>query len=110
MSRSRKKYPIHGFTTARSEKEDKRIINRRMRRKVRMQLSRDDREEAIFPVQDEIMDLWEMSKDGKTRAEKVDKPDCNNCHNKLNCLVDTDYKTECRIWCRWNWYQKAFRK
>ena len=32
MSRSRKKNPIHGITTSDSEKEDKRIANRKERR------------------------------------------------------------------------------
>ncbi len=52
MSRSRKKIAITGWTTARSEKKDKRIINRSLRRQTRRILE-GDAEDAIFPIQDD---------------------------------------------------------
>ena len=41
MSRSRKKHPFCGMTTATSEKYDKRLANRSLRRRVRVVLSAD---------------------------------------------------------------------
>ena len=73
MSRSRRKTPIVSWTTAKSEKEDKRIINRILRHKVKQTLKTkdiDELEEYIEPKKDEIMDVWNMSKDGKQRVEK----------------------------------------
>jgi len=68
MGKSYKKVPISGFTTARSEKEDKRILNRILRHKVKASLKSKDIEELemfLEPKKDEVMDKWSMSKDGK---------------------------------------------
>lgn len=68
MSRSRKKNPITGVTCAKSEKEDKRIINRNIRHKVKATFKTkniEELEEFIEPKKDEIMDVWQMAKDGK---------------------------------------------
>lgn len=60
MSRSRKKVPIGGVTTARTEKPDKKTWHRRFRRWMKEQL------EPIFS-QDRrrVSNPWDMSKDGK---------------------------------------------
>lgn len=73
MSRSRKKNPVTGIAMAKSEKQDKRIINRIIRHKVKATLKKKDLEELeefLEPKKDEIMDRWSMAKDGKTRYEK----------------------------------------
>jgi len=66
MSRSRIKSKIHGITTAKSEKQDKRIANRRLRRAVKQKPKTDD---TIFPIMREISDVWSFEKDGKTYYE-----------------------------------------
>jgi hypothetical protein len=75
MSRSRKKHPITGFTCAKSEKENKRIMNRIIRHKVKTQFKTKDLEELeefLEPKKDEVMDVWSMAKDGKQRFNKND--------------------------------------
>ncbi len=66
MSRSKKKTPVTGMTTARSEKEDKRHANRILRR-----VSKPDPENA--PALREVSDVWGMAKDGKVRFDPTDK-------------------------------------
>jgi hypothetical protein len=76
MSRSRKKNPIVGVTTAKSEKLDKRILNRILRHKVKNSMKTKDLselEEFLEPKKDEIMNVWKMQKDGKQRIEKNSK-------------------------------------
>jgi hypothetical protein len=63
MSRSRKKTKIHGVTTARSEKQDKRVANRRLRRIVKQKVKADD---MILPLMREVSSVWTFEKDGKT--------------------------------------------
>jgi hypothetical protein len=72
MGKSYKKNPITGFTTAKSEKKDKRILNRKLRHQIKRILDGDleEIEESILPTQDEIMDVWDMAKDGKQRINK----------------------------------------
>jgi hypothetical protein len=62
MARSRRRTPIFGITTSDSEKRDKRLANRRLRRKVRLSIARGD--EAL-PVLREVSDVWGFDKDGK---------------------------------------------
>jgi hypothetical protein len=64
MSRSRRNNPICGWTTARSEKEDKRIANRISRR---------------TPVTEKpqiraVSDIWAFAKDGKQRFDPAEYP------------------------------------
>ena len=66
MSRSKKKTPIAGITTARSEKDDKRLANRLLRRATRL-----DPENA--PALREVSDVWNMAKDGKARFNPANK-------------------------------------
>jgi hypothetical protein len=62
MSRSKKRTPITGVTAARSEKTDKRLWHRRLRRKVRLAIGRDA---LVFPDPREVSNPWTMAKDGK---------------------------------------------
>jgi hypothetical protein len=62
MSRSRKKTPIHGITTARSEKQDKRHANRALRARARSSMAHGD---EVAPALREVSDVWCMDKDGK---------------------------------------------
>lgn len=62
MSRSYKKTPIHGNTTARSEKQDKRHANRKLRRKPIEDFT-------TIPIK-KFEDNWGWAKDGRTYADK----------------------------------------
>ena len=63
MSKSRKKTPIFGHCSG-SEKEDKRIANRMFRRISKNKIQSEKFEQ--LPVNmNQILSLWEMSKDGK---------------------------------------------
>lgn len=64
MSRSRRKTPICGHTTAVSEKADKASNHRRIRRQVSVVL-RNDAEAEVLPHDKELSSPWLMSKDGK---------------------------------------------
>lgn len=63
MSRSYRKHSWVGTTTADSEKEDKRRVNRILRRVVKKRLQED--EEALLPDIDEVMNVYNFGKDGK---------------------------------------------
>lgn len=69
MSRSRKKTPVRGVTSAKSEKADKRDANRALRRRVRATLSVDPAPEVV-PLPREVRNLWTMAKDGKYYLQK----------------------------------------
>jgi hypothetical protein len=64
MTRSRKKTPISGITTVRSEKRDKRLGNRRVRRAVKQALATSV-DVDILPHRRELTNPWTMAKDGK---------------------------------------------
>jgi hypothetical protein len=64
MSGSRKKTPISGMTTAVSEKQDKRLANRRVRRAVKQALHTFEAPE-VLPHRRELTSPWTMAKDGK---------------------------------------------
>jgi hypothetical protein len=72
MSRSRKKAPIRGITTATTEKNNKREANRKFRRKIKMQLKRGD---THFPLLREVSNIWSFDKDGKYFLKKATKKD-----------------------------------
>lgn len=67
MSRSRRKTPVRGITTSDTEKRDKRIANRRLRRAVRVRLSAEP--EGVLPDLREVSSVWCFDKDGKTRFD-----------------------------------------
>ena len=64
MSRSTKKTPISGITTAKSEKLDKRLAHHRLRMAVRTALTSSTAGDTL-PDLREVSDVWGMSKDGK---------------------------------------------
>jgi hypothetical protein len=74
MSRSRRKTPICGITTASSERHDKRLANQRLRRsaKTKLRCGLYD-EDLILPELDDVSNPWEMSKDGKQRFDPNSK-------------------------------------
>ena len=70
MSRSYKKTPVTGITTACSEKQDKRIANRLERRKNKqiLKLTEDD---ICLLKKREVSNDWCMDKDGKMRFDPI---------------------------------------
>lgn len=69
MSRSKKKTPIIGNAKCRSEKEDKTIANRRLRRAHKQAI---DRGADVLPMQNEISKVWSFGKDGKHYMQNID--------------------------------------
>ena len=66
MSRSYRHTMVHGNSTSASEKQDKRLNNRRLRRRVRQNLDTcTDFEAVVLPVVSEVSNPWSMAKDGK---------------------------------------------
>lgn len=72
MSRSLKKTPISGITTAESEKEDKRLANRRHRRVTKIEVNKGD--EVISKLK-EVSNVWSFEKDGKRYLTNTSKRD-----------------------------------
>ena len=62
MARSYRRTPIFGITTSKSEKKDKRLANRRLRRAVRRAMLRD---KETLPILREVSDVWNFDKDGR---------------------------------------------
>ena len=62
MSRSKKKTKKRAITTATSEKEDKRLANRKIRRKNKTKSKLRDEE---YHLKKELSNVWSFSKDGK---------------------------------------------
>jgi len=71
MSRSFRKIPIAGITTAKSEKQDKRLANRRYRR-ITKQLIKNNN--FNLPLLREVSNIWSMDKDGKKVFDPVKYP------------------------------------
>ncbi len=66
MSRSYRKTPITGFTTARSEAADKRIWHKRWRSRIRDQLAVLKPKDNPLPIhRHAVSSTWNMAKDGK---------------------------------------------
>ena len=70
MSRSKRKNPICGITTAVSEKEDKRKWHRKNRKKVNSLLDIEDYDELELESYYKRDGNWSFSKDGKTRFDE----------------------------------------
>ena len=64
---------MQGITTAKSEKQDKRVYNRRLRH-LSKQIMNKYAEPEILPHVRECSDLWNMSKDGKMRFDPKQYP------------------------------------
>lgn len=62
MSRSYRKTPIMGWTTAVSEKQDKRKANRAFRRQTKTAIA--SNKEPPFSIR-QVSDVWCFAKDGK---------------------------------------------
>jgi hypothetical protein len=62
MSRSRRKVPIAGITTARSEASDKYHNHHKLRQRVKVAMRG---EAEVLPLMREVTNLWWMAKDGK---------------------------------------------
>jgi hypothetical protein len=74
MSRSRRKRPFSGITPAKSEKQEKRVANRRIRR-VNKSLLAGTYDETQLCRKREVSDVWCMSKDGKQRFDPETYPE-----------------------------------
>lgn len=71
MSRSYRKTPIFGYTTATSEKFDKQKANRRFRRKINVEVQQG---KEHFTLRRRQTTAWDMHKDGR-RYYKNCKPE-----------------------------------
>ena len=62
MSRSKKKIPKSGITTAETEKKDKRLANRKFRRinNQKLMMGKEN-----FSLMREVSNVWGFDKDGK---------------------------------------------
>lgn len=66
MSRSLRKTPTFGHTTARTEADDKRLWHKRWRSRERDQLASIGPDSDPLPVhQQSVSSTWDMAKDGK---------------------------------------------
>ena len=68
MSRSKRKTPIFGVTTAESERSDKQRWHKKLRRKVVSELRQIDEtatDGINLPTAKEVSNPWKMGKDGK---------------------------------------------
>lgn len=77
MSRSFVRTPITGMTTADSEKQDKRLANRRLRRSTR-QLLRDigpDTDTVVVPTLRDVSNVYAFDKDGKQWLDEPEPED-----------------------------------
>ena len=70
MSRSRRRTPIVGITTADSEKDDKRQANQNLRHAVRRALRTGA---EVIPTLRDVSDVWTFAKDGKHWWQKDDR-------------------------------------
>ncbi|MBL8180117.1 MAG: hypothetical protein JNL64_00730 [Blastocatellia bacterium] len=73
MSRSRRKTPVIGNTSAESEKEDKQMYNRRFRHAFKQFLIIAD-DSKPEPSLRELSNPWSMDKDGKNRFDPSEFP------------------------------------
>lgn len=71
MSRSRRKTPIRGITSADSEKSDKAASHRKVRRAVRIAVKQNA---SVLPQEKELTNPWSMAKDGKAWFEPAANP------------------------------------
>ena len=85
MSRSNKRTPICGMTTAESEKQDKRLANRSLRRKSRAvlktsasgpaELVAEQNNSLVLPTIREVSNVYTFDKDGKQWLNNPDPKD-----------------------------------
>jgi len=104
MSRSLRKNPIHGITTARSEADDKRIWHGRWRSTERDKLLKlNETEDYLTTHKNDVSNPWAMNKDGKSwrsvsdmnnYAERIAKDSAKGNQNLAN-------KLKIRILAKW---------
>lgn len=70
MSRSRKKAPFVGITTATSEKIDKQIANR-CDRKTNAAILKIHRDDSLLRDRKETSNVWDFGKDSKIRINSI---------------------------------------
>lgn len=67
MSRSLRKTPVRGITSAESEKKDKTTSHRTHRRTLKQKIT--ENLETPLPTEQQLTNPWSMSKDGKFRFD-----------------------------------------
>jgi len=72
MARSFRHTPIFGLTTSQSEKQDKRLANRRLRRAVRVQIALGC---EVLSLLREVSNVWCFDKDGRAYDERASARD-----------------------------------
>ena len=96
MSRSRRKTPIVGVTTCRSEREDKKLWHQRWRSRERTALSSASPEalSAHLPLlEHQVSNVWSMGKDGryywpaKRQAATADRIANHKGRNSQECAA-----------------------
>ena len=73
MSRPKRNHSIASVTAAASEKDDKRLANRALRKAARQTLGTIS-DGSVFPVMREIRDEWNMAKEGKLHFDPAGNP------------------------------------
>ena len=72
MSNSKKKTKIRSITTATTEKEDKKLANRKLRRKTKMKSKLGEED---YPKLKEVSNVWGFDKDGKIYDKSMTEKD-----------------------------------
>ncbi len=72
MSRSRRKSPIRGVTSAESEKKDKAASHRTYRRRLKQTIHPEL--DTPLPTEQQLTNPWSMAKDGKARFSPAKAP------------------------------------
>ena len=75
MTRSYRKNSIAGITKAESEKKDKQICNRKLRRKIKQIMVKEYLDDWLSPLPEEIINPYSMAKDGKTYFNRDEFPE-----------------------------------
>ena len=87
MSRSRRKTPIAGISSATSEKAEKAADHRRERRRVRQVLIAEP-DSDLLPHTWELSNTWAMAKEGQVyRASWKDPSHCRRWHRRAAALL-----------------------
>lgn len=75
MSRSYKKNSITGNCSSKSEKKDKQIYNKKLRRNIKQIMKKEEVDDWLFPSLNETQNIWLMSKDGKSHFDSKKFPE-----------------------------------
>ena len=105
MSRSQRHTPIFGITTARSEREDKRIWHKRLRAHERTALSQLHclNWDNHIPVHHRaVSDIWSMAKDGRRFWPLAHQADMAAWRSRVKACTPEEQKAlEQRLMRRW---------